>query len=199
MVELGWKSVSLLELTALPTIQNDKWVTLVQQADVLIVSGGDALYLHHWMRECGLTELLPSLDAVWFGMSAGSMVMTPRIGKEFVGWKPPAGGDAALGLVDFSIFPHLDHPSLPENTLAAATEWAAASTAPRTRSTTTPRSAWSTARSTSCRKATGTASTERSSRPDVCVGRLSGSGSGQARKSSDRKCCAACWRVVSSG
>jgi dipeptidase E len=126
MVELGWKSVSLLELTALPTIQNDKWVTLVQEADVLIVSGGDALYLHHWMRECGLTELLPSLDAVWFGMSAGSMVMTPRIGKEFVGWKPPAGGDAALGLVDFAIFPHLDHPSLPENTLAAATAWAAA-------------------------------------------------------------------------
>jgi dipeptidase E len=78
------------------------------------------------MRESGLTELLPSLDdTVWIGMSAGSMVMTPRIGTEFVGWRPPSGGDRALGLVDFSIFPHLDHELLPENTLARATSWAA--------------------------------------------------------------------------
>ena len=125
MVELGWKSVGLLELTALPTIEADRWVPLVQGADVLLVSGGDALYLDHWMRECGLTDMLPSLDALWFGMSAGSMVMAPRVGKEFVGWQPPAGGDTALGLVDFAIFPHLDHPSLPSNTLAAATAWAA--------------------------------------------------------------------------
>ena len=88
---------------------------------MLLVSGGDALYLCHWMRECGLTDLLPPLDdTVWIGMSAGSMVMTPRIGKEFVGWKPPAGDDRALGLVDFSIFPHLDHELLPDNTLANA-------------------------------------------------------------------------------
>ena len=93
---------------------------------MLLVSGGDALYLCHWMRLCGLTDLLPQLDdTVWIGMSAGSMVMTPRIGEEFVGWKPPAGDDRALGLVDFSIFPHLDHEALPENTLANATTWAA--------------------------------------------------------------------------
>ncbi|MEP7114121.1 MAG: Type 1 glutamine amidotransferase-like domain-containing protein, partial [Ilumatobacteraceae bacterium] len=80
----------------------------------------------HWMRKCGLTDLLPSLDdTVWVGMSAGSMVMTPRIGKEFVGWTPPAGGDRALGLVNFSVFPHLDHADLPENTLANAKTWAA--------------------------------------------------------------------------
>ena len=73
-----------------------------------------------------LTDLLPSLEeTVWFGMSAGSIVMAPRIGREFVGWKPPTGDDRALGLVDFAIFPHLDHPALPENTLAAAERWAA--------------------------------------------------------------------------
>jgi dipeptidase E len=125
MTELGWKSVGLLELTALPSIDRDRWVPLVQHADVLLVSGGDALYLCHWMRESGLTDLLPSLDdTLWVGMSAGSMVMTPRIGKEFVGWRSPAGDDGALGLVDFSIFPHLDHEDLPENTLANATTWA---------------------------------------------------------------------------
>jgi len=126
MCELGWKSVGILELTALPSIDEGRWIPLVREADVLLVSGGDALYLCHWMRECGLTDLLPSLsETVWVGMSAGSMVTTPRIGKEFVGWKPPAGGDAALGLVDFSIYPHLDHVDLPENTMANAQRWAA--------------------------------------------------------------------------
>jgi dipeptidase E len=126
MCELGWKSLGVLELTALPSIDADRWVPLVRETDVLLVAGGDALYLAHWMRQSGLAELLPSLrKTVWVGLSAGSMVMTPRIGKDFVGWKPAAGGDSTLGLVDFSIFPHLDHPDLPENTLADAERWAA--------------------------------------------------------------------------
>ena len=90
------------------------------------MNGGDALYLAHWMRECGLADLLPSLgETVWVGLSAGSMVMTPRIGADFVGWKPPSGRDEALGVVDFSIFPHVDHPDLSENTMVAAERWAA--------------------------------------------------------------------------
>jgi dipeptidase E len=125
MVDLGWKSVGVLELTALPSIGEKYWKPLVQETDVLLVSGGDALYLSHWMRQSGLADLLPSLNSVYVGMSAGSMVMTPRIGEYFVGWKPPGGGDKALGLVNFSIFPHLDHELLPGNTMAAAEIWAA--------------------------------------------------------------------------
>ena len=49
----------------------------------------------------------------------------PRIGEDFVGWKPPTGSDSTLGIVDFSIFPHLDHELLPENTMADAERWAA--------------------------------------------------------------------------
>jgi dipeptidase E len=124
MCELGWKSLGVLELTALPSISEERWVPWVRGADVLLVNGGDALYLCHWMRQSGLAELLPSLDAVWVGLSAGSMVMTPNIGEEFVGWRPPTGGDRTLGLVNFSIFPHLDHPDLPENTMADAERWA---------------------------------------------------------------------------
>jgi dipeptidase E len=117
--------VGVLELTALPSIAEERWVPLVRETDVLLVSGGDALYLCHWMRESGLADLLPSLDeTVWVGMSAGSMVMTPRIGEDFVGWKPPAGGDETLGIVDFSIFPHLDNEDLPSNTIANAERWA---------------------------------------------------------------------------
>ena len=93
---------------------------------MLLVSGGDALYLHHWMRESGFADLIPSLsETVYVGLSAGSMVMTPRIGADFVGWKPPAGDDSTLGLVDFSIFPHLDHEQMPDNCLANAEKWAA--------------------------------------------------------------------------
>lgn len=126
MCELGWKSVGVLELTALPSLERDRWESWVREADVLLVNGGDALYLAHWLRESGLAELLPTLaDTVWVGLSAGSMVMTPRIGQEFVEWESPAGDDSALGLVGFSIFPHLDHPELPTNTIAAAERWAA--------------------------------------------------------------------------
>ena len=126
MCELGWKSLGVLELTALPSIDEKHWIPKVRETDVLLVGGGDALYLCHWMRQSGLADLLPSLhQTVWVGLSAGSMVMTPRIGEEFVGWKPLSGGDSTLGVVDFSIFPHLDHEMLPENTMANAERWAA--------------------------------------------------------------------------
>jgi len=126
MCELGWKSLGVLELSALPSIAKEQWVPLLRETDVLLVNGGDPLYLCYWMRQSGLAELLPSLrETVWVGLSAGSMVMTPRIGKDFVGWKPPTGSDSTLGIVDFSIFPHLDHPALPENTMADAERWAA--------------------------------------------------------------------------
>jgi dipeptidase E len=131
MVELGWESVGVLELTALPSIDRERWVDWVREADVLLVNGGDPLYLCYWMRQSGLADHLPSLDkTVWAGLSAGSLVMTPRIGEEFVHWKPPTGGDETLGLVDFSIFPHLDHPELPENTMADAERWAAGMSVP---------------------------------------------------------------------
>lgn len=131
MCELGWKSIGVLELSSLPTLPRERWEAWLRAADVLLVDGGDALYLHYWMRASGVAELLPTLeDTLWVGLSAGSMVMSPRIGEAFMGWRPPEPADAApvdatLGFVDFSIFPHLDNPSLPSNTLAAAERWAA--------------------------------------------------------------------------
>jgi dipeptidase E len=122
MTSLEWGSLGLLELSALPTIGEARWVPWVREADVLLVDGGDSTYLCHWMRESGLAALLPSLnDTVWVGVSAGSMVMTPRVGGDFVRW-PSAEDDKTLGLVDFSIFPHLD--VFPTNTLAEAERWA---------------------------------------------------------------------------
>ncbi len=129
MVDLGWKSVGVLELTALPSIDDERWKPLVLETDVLLVAGGDALYLANWVRESGLDTLFPQLaNTVWVGMSAGSMVMTPRIGREFVGWRPAGddeADDTALGLVDFSICPHLAPDGEPGNSRAAAEGWAA--------------------------------------------------------------------------
>lgn len=128
MTRLGWKSVGMLELTALPSIDEDRWTSWVRETDALLVNGGHTMYLCHWMRESGLADLLPSLhDTVYVGLSAGSMVLTPRIGKYFT---DPVGDDRALGLVDFSIFPHLDTPDSPEYSTAAAERWAAEITGP---------------------------------------------------------------------
>jgi dipeptidase E len=126
MCELGWKSLGVLELTTLPSIGEERWVPWVRETDVLLVNGGDPLYLCYWMRQSGLADLLPSLrETVWVGLSAGSLVMTPRIGEDFVNWRPPGGGDETLGVVDFAIFPHLDHEDMPENAMAYAERWAA--------------------------------------------------------------------------
>jgi dipeptidase E len=126
MTDLGWRSVGLLELTALPSIADEQWVPLVQEVDALLVSGGDVLYLRHWMRESGLEQLLPSLtDTVWVGLSAGSMVMTPRVGADFIQWQPPSGDESTLGLVDFSFCPHLAPDGQPGNSMAEAEQWAA--------------------------------------------------------------------------
>jgi dipeptidase E len=131
MCELGWKSLGVLELTALPDIDEDVWAPMVGETDVLLVNGGDPLYLSHWMRRSGLADLLPSLrDTVYVGLSAGSMVMAPNIGEDFVRWRPPTGGDETLGLVDFAIFPHVDHAEMPENSMADAERWAAGMAVP---------------------------------------------------------------------
>ena len=129
MCELGWKSLGVLELTALPSIDQEHWVPMVQETDVLLVGGGDATYLCYWMRQSGLADLVPSLRAVWVGLSGGSMVMTPSIGTDFVSWSR-ADSDRALGVVDFAIFPHLDHENFPENSMASAEKWAASMPVP---------------------------------------------------------------------
>ena len=132
LCEVGWKSLGVLELTALPSLEKEHWRQRVQETDALLVEGGDPMYLCYWMQQSGLADLLPKLprEMVYVGLSAGSMVMTPSIGEDFVRWKSPSGGDRTLGMVDFSIFPHLDHPDLPDNTPAHAEKWAVGMSVP---------------------------------------------------------------------
>lgn len=124
MCELGWKSVGVLELSLLPSLEPSLWRTQVMAADVLLVNGGDPLFLHHWMVQSGFADCLKDFEGVYVGLSAASMIMAPRIGEEFVGWNPDHRSDQTLGWIDVSIFPHLDHPQLPDNILPTAKTWA---------------------------------------------------------------------------
>ncbi|MBO9729376.1 MAG: Type 1 glutamine amidotransferase-like domain-containing protein [Chitinophaga sp.] len=117
--ELGWKSLGILELTALLSIRQELWVPALQETDALLVGGGDCQYLTYWMQQSGLAELLPSLlqKTVYVGLSAGSMVMT-RFGTTYNSHTLPAESDKSLGLLDFALHPHLDNEWFPENSLA---------------------------------------------------------------------------------
>jgi dipeptidase E len=152
--ELGWKSLGILELTALPSIEEAAWVPAVRDADALLVWGGDPLFLANWMRRSGLTGLLPTLrsEAVYVGVSAGSIAAASTFVETYV--EPPRGTDGPLksenivfatsqgdvprilvtgqgaGLVDFAVIPHLEHPDHPDASLANAEMWAARIPAP---------------------------------------------------------------------
>ena len=154
LADLGWKSLGVLELTALPSIEESAWVPTVRDADALLVWGGDPLFLASWMRRSGLTGLLPTLrsEAVYVGVSAGSMAAASIFVETYR--EPPRGTDAPLksedivfatskgdvhrilvtgqgaGLVDFAVIPHLEHADHPDASFANAERWAARIPAP---------------------------------------------------------------------
>ena len=127
---LGWKSLGVLELTALPSIKEESWVPKLRETDALLVWGGHVMYLCYWMRRSGLADLLPSLsNTVYVGVSAGSIVMTPHNPDvEFnLEWIPIGSdlareGDRGLGLVDFAVTVHVDREGF--NTSADVEKWA---------------------------------------------------------------------------
>ena len=126
MCELGWKSLGVLELTALPSIKEEYWSAAVQQADALLVQGGDVLYLSRWMQESGLADLLPSLrETVYVGISAGSMVTAPVFGETYNDPNTPFIIEKGLGLVEFALLPHVDHKDHPESSMAKVERMAA--------------------------------------------------------------------------
>jgi dipeptidase E len=129
--ELGWKSLGLLELTALPTMKRELWLPMLQQTDALLVGGGDCQYLCYWMKQSGLAGLLPSLlqKTVYVGLSAGSMIMT-SYGTTYGNHLLPGESDKSLNLFNFAIHPHLDYEAFPDNSMANLEKLAATLSVP---------------------------------------------------------------------
>jgi dipeptidase E len=128
LVELGWQELDVLELTAVDGRGEGAWHAALEAAQAIVVGGGIGFYLSHWMQRAGLFDRLPALLAdraasrVYVGISAGSMVVTPRlhadpaerqrtgrlVDDEYDEIGPPgASSDRTLPLVDFLVRPHL--------------------------------------------------------------------------------------------
>jgi dipeptidase E len=77
--EMGWKALGTLELTVLPTIEEEHWLPFVESSDAILVSGGNTGYLSYWFQESGFAEMLSGLleERIYFGISAGSAMATP--------------------------------------------------------------------------------------------------------------------------
>ena len=154
LVDLGWKTMGLFELTALPSIKKEIWVSSFQDADALLVWGGDPLYLAYWFEQTGLTAVLTSLNKnlVYVGVSAGSMAVnaifgetesSPRAGSgtpltmEIVVFNTSAGEISktfytakGAGLTDFAVIPHYNNPAFQDACRLNAEKWAAKIPAP---------------------------------------------------------------------
>lgn len=126
--ELGWKSIGVLELTALPSVQREQWVPRVRETDALLVGGGDPQYLCHWMRETGFDELLTTLgdETVYVGISGGSMAVTSSFGEEYNNRiVAKSGSETPLGMIDIAIGVHMDNVNMPDNSREEVQRWAA--------------------------------------------------------------------------
>jgi dipeptidase E len=149
LCELGWKSLGLLELTALPSIDRNAWALSVEKTDALLVWGGDPLFLSYWMNQSGLTNLLKSMQGpvVYVGVSAGSMLAAPIFGETYR--KPYRGTGSPLtledmtfpapegeitmnfitakgaGFTDFALIPHANHKDRVDASFDNAPKWAA--------------------------------------------------------------------------
>ena len=148
LAQLGWKSLGVLELTALPSIDQKIWVPAIEEADAMLVWGGDPMFLAYWMRQPGFADLLPSVlrKLVYVGVSAGSMAVSSVFAETYS--NPPGGSHCALtsedvvfatpqgevkrllvtaqgaGLVDFALIPHFENENFPDACGANAEKWA---------------------------------------------------------------------------
>lgn len=114
----NFKCLDIVDIAALP---RELWQPRLKAADVLFFSGGDSLYLMHWLKKSGLAELLPELlkSRVYAGISAGGMatgkIDQRRMSDLYPDEDPTRYPDVDKGLefFDFHFRPHLNSPYFP--------------------------------------------------------------------------------------
>ncbi len=106
-------SVDIVDISAM---DKELWLPRLKKANVIFMGGGNTMYLMKWIRKSGLIDELPNLlkSRVYVGISAGSIVLNPKLiaGSQYLfSKKQPETG---LGFVDFYFRPHLNSPHFPK-------------------------------------------------------------------------------------
>jgi dipeptidase E len=132
---MGWQEAGLIELTALPSIEEEHWLPAFEAADAIIVGGGNGPYLGYWFEQSGLAARMPAAleEKVYLGISAGSCLLTPgwnfdreRLERDGIYYDDeydeatPRGFGSAftLSVVPFGFRPHLNADYFPQADLA---------------------------------------------------------------------------------
>lgn len=112
--KLGFKAIDIVDISAIP---KELWLPRLQAVDVLLVEGGDASYLMHWMEASGLKEILPEMleTKVYVGISAGSIIMgrgldSGMVGELYLEVVANPEKDDGMGIINALIRPHLNSP-----------------------------------------------------------------------------------------
>ncbi|MCK7486803.1 MAG: Type 1 glutamine amidotransferase-like domain-containing protein [Bacillus subtilis] len=71
MCDLGFTKIGLLEITALPHISDDILQNQLENVDVILVNGGDPLFLYHFFRQSKLLSHILNDNILYVGLSAG--------------------------------------------------------------------------------------------------------------------------------
>jgi dipeptidase E len=120
-----------VDLAASDSLDKELWWPHLEEADVLLVGGGNTFYLSYWMQQSGLFEAIPRwLDSkVYVGISAGSQVVGANLSgtSEVLNAKPAfqlndydligpvdQSSGKTLKLVDFTFRPHLNSSHFPK-------------------------------------------------------------------------------------
>lgn len=124
--KLGFKQIEIADIAA---ISENIWGKRFQEADVILLNGGNTFYLMEQLQKSGLDKKLADLlrTRVYVGSSAGSMVAGKglSLASDALLYYENVGHIEkydALNLVNLSIRPHLNSPFFPKVTIEFLTQ-----------------------------------------------------------------------------
>lgn len=115
--KLGFAKIDITDIAA---VSKEVWLPRLEEADVIMFSGGNSFYLMEQLRKSGLDKMLPGLlkIRVYVGISAGSMVAGNGLslaGEAILYYEntKKLKDYGSLGFVNLSIRPHYHSKSFP--------------------------------------------------------------------------------------
>ncbi|MFP4401748.1 MAG: Type 1 glutamine amidotransferase-like domain-containing protein [Candidatus Nanoarchaeia archaeon] len=109
VAKLNFKTFQIVDIAVL---EEEVYMPIFQQADILYFEGGNALFLLKWLQKTKLDEKLQELikSKVYVGSSAGSIVTNNTIwaASDYILHSEIKDTPKGLGLVDFYFRPHFN-------------------------------------------------------------------------------------------